>query len=49
VPSSRKGSDEFTFRYNNRSKLGVEDAERALLAIKGAEGKRLTYEGRAAT
>jgi len=40
--------DEFTFRYNNRSKLGVEDAERAVLAIKGAEGKRLTYEGRAA-
>jgi len=38
--------DEFTFRYNNRSKLGVEDAARSVLAIKGAEGKRLTYEGR---
>jgi hypothetical protein len=31
------------FRYNNRSKLGVEDAERAALALKGAEGKRLIY------
>ncbi len=35
--------DEFTFRYNNRSKLGIEDADRTVLAIKGAEGKRLTY------
>jgi transposase-like protein len=35
--------DEFTFRYNNRSKLGIEDAERALIAFRGAEGKRLTY------
>ena len=34
---------EFDFRYNNRSGLGVEDAARALKAIKGAEGKRLTY------
>jgi transposase-like protein len=34
---------EFDFRYNTRSKLGVEDAERATLAMKGAEGKRLTY------
>jgi transposase-like protein len=34
---------EFDFRYNNRSKLGVEDAERAAKAVKGAEGKRLTY------
>lgn len=24
--------DEFTFRYNNRSKLGIEDAERASIA-----------------
>ena len=37
--------DEFTFRYNNRSKLGVEDAERAAVALRGAEGKRLTYRG----
>lgn len=37
--------DEFTFRYNNRAKLGIEDTQRAALAIKGAEGKRLTYGG----
>ncbi|HVC58818.1 MAG TPA: IS1595 family transposase [Acetobacteraceae bacterium] len=37
--------DEFTFRYNNRSKLGTEDTERAVFAIKGAENKRLTYRG----
>jgi transposase-like protein len=34
---------EFEFRYNNRSKLGIEDAERAARAVKGAAGKRLTY------
>jgi transposase-like protein len=34
---------EFDFRYNNRSKLGVEDTERAAKAALGAEGKRLTY------
>jgi transposase-like protein len=34
---------EFDFRYNERSSLGVEDAERAAKAIKGIEGKRLTY------
>lgn len=34
---------EFDFRFNTRSKLGVEDAERAALALKGIEGKRLTY------
>jgi transposase-like protein len=34
---------EFDFRYSNRSKLGVEDTERAALALKGIEGKRLTY------
>ena len=34
---------EFDFRYNNRSKLGIEDAERAAKAVLGAEGKRLTY------
>ncbi len=36
--------DEFTFRYDNRSKLGVEDDARALIALRGAEGKRLTYQ-----
>jgi len=35
---------EFDFRYNNRSRLGVEDTERATKAIKGVEGKRLTYQ-----
>lgn len=35
--------DEFSFRYSNRSSLGIEDGERATLAIKGATGKRLTY------
>jgi hypothetical protein len=35
--------NEFSFRYSNRSGLGVSDGERAALAIKGAEGKRLTY------
>jgi hypothetical protein len=34
---------EFDFRYSNRSKLGVNDAERAERAVKGAEGKRLMY------
>jgi len=35
--------DEFSFRYNNRSKLGIEDAERAVKTAKAGEGKRLTY------
>lgn len=34
---------EFDFRYNRRSALGIEDIERAALAVKGASGKRLTY------
>ena len=34
---------EFDFRYNNRSKLGCEDAERAERAIAGVVGKRLMY------
>jgi transposase-like protein len=34
---------EFEFRYNNRSKLGVNDTMRTEAAIKGIEGKRLTY------
>ena len=32
---------EFDFRYNNRK---VPDGERALQALKGFEGKRLTYK-----
>lgn len=35
--------DEFTFRYNNRVKLGVGDTERAQRATLGMDGKRLTY------
>lgn len=31
---------EFDFRYNARM---IADGERAALAVKGAEGKRLTY------
>lgn len=34
---------EFDFRYNNRIALGVEDRERAEIALKGAAGRRLTY------
>lgn len=34
---------EFDFRYNNRTALGVTDAERAAKALQGIEGKRLTY------
>jgi len=35
---------EFDFRYNNRAQLGVGDVERTAEAIKGARGKRLTYQ-----
>lgn len=35
--------DEFAFRWNARSSLGVEDAERARMMVKGAAGKRLKY------
>ncbi len=35
---------EFDFRYSNRAALGVNDTERADRAIKGAAGKRLTYQ-----
>jgi transposase-like protein len=34
---------EFEFRYNHRIRLGYSDEERAVLAVRGAEGKRLTY------
>ena len=34
---------EFDFRYNERSGLGVNDAERTTRALKGIVGKRLTY------
>jgi len=34
---------EFDFRYSYRSALGVEDTERAMRALQGVVGKRLTY------
>lgn len=34
---------EYDFRYNNRTALGVNDETRAVEALKGAVGKRLTY------
>jgi transposase-like protein len=34
---------EFDFRYNERVALGVNDTERAIKAIRGAAGRRLTY------
>ncbi len=34
---------EFDFRYNNRIGLEIDDTMRAAKALKGIEGKRLTY------
>jgi hypothetical protein len=31
------------FRHNHRTKLGFTDGERTAAALKGIEGKRLTY------
>ena len=36
---------EYDFRYSNRALLGCDDNTRAIRAIKGAAGKRLTYQG----
>jgi transposase-like protein len=35
---------EFDFRHNERAALGVDDSERTAKAIRGAAGKRLTYQ-----
>ena len=35
---------EFDFRYSNRVRLGIDDTARAARILKGAEGKRLTYQ-----
>jgi hypothetical protein len=35
--------NEFVFRWDNRSALGIEDFERAAKLLKCASGKRLTY------
>jgi len=40
---SQRYLNEFVFRWDNRSSLGVEDFERAAKLLKGAYGKRLTY------
>jgi transposase-like protein len=34
---------EFDFRYNTRAKLGFNDSDRTIAALKKASGKRLTY------
>jgi len=34
---------EFEFRYNQRSRLGFSDGERAIAALRGIVGKRLMY------
>jgi transposase-like protein len=34
---------EFDFRYNNRVRLGVDDEDRTVCALRGIVGKRLTY------
>jgi transposase-like protein len=36
-------ANEFSFRYNNRAKLGINDLERTDNALRGIGGKRLTY------
>lgn len=36
---------EFDFRYNTRTRLGVDDSERTTQVLKGIVGKRLTYGG----
>jgi ISXO2-like transposase domain len=35
---------EFDFRYSNRAKLGIDDVERTARLVRGAVGKRLTYQ-----
>ena len=35
--------NEFAFRYNNRSGLGITDGERTARMMQGIDGKRLTY------
>jgi transposase-like protein len=35
---------EFDFRQNTRAKLGIDDSQRAEIALQGVKGKRLTYQ-----
>lgn len=37
--------NEFSFRYNNRVALKIDDEQRTVNALAGIEGKRLTYRG----
>ena len=39
---------EFAFRYSNRSAAGIDDRDRANLALQGTRGRRLTYRGTSA-
>jgi hypothetical protein len=39
----QKYLNEFQFRHNHRAQLGFTDGERTAAALKGIEGKRLTY------
>jgi transposase-like protein len=39
----QRSLNEFQFRHNHRAKLGFTDGERTAAALKGIEGKRLTY------
>ena len=34
---------EYDFRYNYRASLGFNDTDRTIAAVRGGEGKRLTY------
>jgi len=43
VQHLRRYLNEFDFRYSNRKALGIGDEGRAVKALKGASGKRLTY------
>ena len=40
----RRYLGEFDFRYNYREKAGYDDRERAMIALRGIEGKRLMYK-----
>ena len=42
-PHLKRYLAEFDFRYSNRSGVGINDLERADLALLGVSGKRLTY------
>lgn len=35
---------EFDHRYTHRAKLGIDDAQRTAITVRGGKGKRLTYE-----